>query len=124
MIFQDEVSIAKGLGKIIQFNFARPKDLNGFIAENKSLWKDHFDSNMEKMGMVNWGVGRKLAPLNSKWSTAVTWDMFNSLEELMKYRANTTLDPMVAKNSKMATLNPDGFSSQPIFQPIIFAVKE
>ncbi|MGB2153597.1 MAG: hypothetical protein ACPHVX_06550, partial [Flavobacteriaceae bacterium] len=32
LVFQDEVSIAKGLGKIIQFNFARPKDLNGFIA--------------------------------------------------------------------------------------------
>jgi hypothetical protein len=124
LVFQDEVSIAKGLGKIIQFNFARPKDLNGFIAENQSLWKNHFDSNMEKMGMVNWGVGRKLAPLNSKWSTAVTWDMFNSLEELMKYRANATLDPMVAEQSKMATINPEGFTAQPIFQPIVFAVKE
>lgn len=42
LVFQDEVSIAKGLGKIIQFNFARPKDLNGFIAENQSLWKKPF----------------------------------------------------------------------------------
>ncbi len=50
--------------------------------------------------------------------------MFNSLEELMKYRANATLDQMVAEKSKMATINPDGFTAQPIFQPIVFAVKE
>ena len=33
---------------------------------------------MSKMGMVNWGVGRKIAPLNQNTSTVVTWDMLVS----------------------------------------------
>ena len=89
-IFVDEGSIAKGLGGAIQFNFARPKDLNGFIAENKTLWKSHFTKNMDKLGMVNWGVARKIAPRNKNTSTAVTWDMFNTLEDLMNYRVAGT----------------------------------
>ncbi len=36
--------------------------------------------------MVNWGMGRKIETLNQNTSTVVTWDMFNSLEELMQYR--------------------------------------
>jgi hypothetical protein len=124
-IFVDEVSIAKGLGKVIQFNFARPKNLNGFISENKTLWKKHFNSNMLKMGMVNWGVGRKIVPLNQNTSTVVTWDMFNTLEELMEYRVGgqNVVNPALNK-SKMEEYAPDGFSYRPIFIPIKFAVSQ
>ena len=124
-VFIDEVSIAKGLGNVIQFNFARPKNLNGFISENKTLWKKHFNSNMSKMGMVNWGVGRKIAPLNQNTSTVVTWDMFNSLEELMQYRVGNqnVVNPALSK-SKMGEYSPDGFSNSPIFIPIKFAVSQ
>ena len=41
--------------------------------------------------MVNWGVGRHIAPLSQRWSTVVTWDMFESLEDLMKYRIGADL---------------------------------
>ena len=122
-IFVDEISIAKGLGSYIQFNFARPKNLNGFISENKSLWKNFFSANMDKMNMVNWGVGRKIAPLSSEWSTVVTWDMFKTLEDLMKYRVGEGPNPPSSK-SKMRSYNPDGFRNQIIFQPLKFAVKQ
>ena len=56
-IYLDEGSIAKGLGGFIQFNFARPENVEGFIQENLTLWKPYFEKNMERMGMVNWGVG-------------------------------------------------------------------
>jgi hypothetical protein len=122
-IFVDEVSIAKGLGSYIQFNFARPKNVNGFISENKSLWKNFFSANMDKMNMVNWGVGRRIAPISQQWSTVVTWDMFKTIEDLMRYRVGEGPNPPSSK-SKMRIYNPDGFRSQPIFEPLIFAVKQ
>ena len=121
-IFVDEVSIANGLGNYIQFNFARPKNINGFISENQTLWKNYFSSNMKKMNMVNWGVGRHIAPLSQRWSTVVTWDMFESLEDLMKYRIG--VGPPTPSKSKMSTYNPEGFRSSVIFQPLKFAVKQ
>jgi len=121
-IFVDEVSIANGLGSFIQFNFARPKDLNGFISENQTLWKNYFSSNMKKMNMVNWGVGRHIAPLSQRWSTVVTWDMFESLEDLMKYRIG--VGPPTPSKSKMSIYNPEGFRNSVIFQPLKFAVKQ
>lgn len=124
-VFIDEVSIAKGLGKVIQFNFARPKNLAGFIAENKSLWKKHFTMNMDKMGMVNWGVGRKIAPIGENTSAVVTWDMFESVEQLMQYRVGNPdiVNPALNK-SKMSEYDPDGFYYSPIFVPIKFAVSQ
>ena len=93
-IFKDEISVVKGLGTHIQFNFASPDNLNGFIAENKSLWKNYFSKNMTKMGMVNWGVGRKIAPTGMNTSSVSTWDMFDSLENLMKYIQNYLMEEM------------------------------
>ncbi len=72
--------------------------------------------------MVNWGVGRHIAPLSQRWSTVVTWDMFESLEDLMKYRIG--VGPPTPSKSKMSTYNPEGFRSSVIFQPLKFAVKQ
>ena len=120
-IFKDEVSIQKSIGKYIQFNFASPQNLAGFITENKTLWKNYFSKNMLKIGMVNWGVGRKIAPTGMNNSSVSTWDMFNSLEDLMKYRVGFELPSDVAKKSKMASYNPDGWKYSPIFNVITFA---
>ena len=73
-----------------------------FISENQTLWKNYFSSNMKKMNMVNWGVGRHIAPLSQRWSTVVTWDMFESLEDLMKYRIG--VGPPTPSKSKMNIL--------------------
>jgi len=115
-IYLDEGSIAKGLGGFIQFNFARPENVDGFIQENLTLWKPYFEKNMERMGMVNWGVGRKIAPLGANWAKVSTWDMFNTLEELMKYRIGYEMPADLLKKSKMTDYNPDGFMMMPIFQ--------
>ncbi len=79
---------------------------------------------MSKLGMVNWGVGRKLAPTGMNYSDVVTWDMFDSLENLMKYRVGFSLPSSVANKSKMNSYNPDGWRNQPIFIAIKFAVAE
>ena len=117
-IYLDEGSIAKGIGGFIQFNFARPANVDGFIQENLTLWKPYFEKTMDSMGMVNWGVGRKLAPLGANWAKVSTWDMFNTLDELMKYRIGYKLPADLLKKSKMKDHNPDGFMMTPIFQMI------
>ena len=124
MIFIDEGSIAKGLGSHIQFNFAKPKDLKGFISENINLWKPHFENTMAEIGMLNWGVGRVLEPIGTNWSTVQTWDMFDSLENLMKYRVGYTLPENIIEKSKMSEINPDGWNSSMIFESLSFAVSQ
>ena len=74
------------------------------------------------MGMVNWGVGRKIAPTGMNTASVSTWDMFDSLENLMRYRANFSLPADIAKKSSMAKYNPDGWRYSPIFNAITFAV--
>ena len=78
--------------------------------------------NMDKLGIVNWGVGRKIAPRNKNTSTVVTWDMFNSMEDLMQYRIGKpeVVNPAL-KKSKMGDYMPNGFDYEVIFQPIKFA---
>ena len=120
-VFAVEGDVQKGVGHFVQFNFASPDDLGGFIAENNALWKPYFEQHMEKMGMTSWGVSRRIAPLGQRsngnnWSTFATWDMFNSIEELMQYRISATIPAEMLKKSKMGTYNPAGFSNQPIFE--------
>ena len=53
------------------------------------------------MGMVNWSVGRKLAPLNTNWAKVSIGDIFNSSEKLMNYRIGSELPANLSKKSKM-----------------------
>ena len=90
--------------------------------DNIEKWKPFFQENMPKMGMLNWGVARMISPQGANWPNVSTWDMFDSIESLMKYRVGYP---------EMANVNPDGpaynptfWASRDIFEPIIFAFKE
>ena len=83
------------------------------------LWKNYFTKNMTKMGVVNWGVGRKIAPTGMNTPSVSTWDMFDSLENLMKYIAEFSFPLDMAK---MSSHNPNGWKYSPIFNAISFAV--
>ena len=74
--------------------------------------------------MLNWGVGRVLEPIGTNWSTVQTWDMFDSLENLMKYRVGYTLPENIIEKSKMSEINPDGWNSSMIFESLSFAVSQ
>lgn len=123
-IMVDETSIALGLGTHIQFNFAKPNDINVFLDESKSTWKPFFEEYMPQMGMLNWGVGRVLAPLAGNQPTVGTWDMFDSLENLMEYRNGHPLsDDLIAKmeTNQLTKVN---WWTQMIFEAKLFAVSE
>jgi hypothetical protein len=50
--------------------------------------------------------------------------MFDSLENLMKYRVGYTLPENIIEKSKMSEINPDGWNSSMIFESLSFAVSQ
>ena len=119
-VVEDE-AYDQGNATYFQFNFGRPANTAGFIAENKALWKPFFVKNMSKMNMKVWGVARRLTfpTMETSHNTVMSWDAFSSLEDLMKYRIGGTPLPgyaEVIQKTKMATYMPDGFTYAPIFK--------
>lgn len=110
-----------GAGEYVQFNFGRPANITGFIAENKALWKPFFKDNMAKFNMGGWGVSRRLTSGNSLGNTTImTWDVFKSLNDLMKYRIGFALPKDLVDKSKMAQYDPNGFSQQQILKVLAY----
>lgn len=119
-VVEDE-AYGQGNAEYFQFNFGRPVNTGGFIAENKSLWKPFFVKNMSKMNMKVWGVGRRLTfpTMETSHNTIMSWDGFTSLEDLMKFRIGGTPLPgynEVIQKSKMGSYIPEGFTYMPIFK--------
>ena len=115
-VTEDEL---RGGGAYVQFNFGRPVNVAGFVSENKALWKPFFKDNMAKLNMGGWGVSRLLTPNSSSdagRATIMTWDVFKSINDLMKFRIGFTIPKEMQDKSKMAQYMPDGFTSQPIFK--------
>jgi hypothetical protein len=108
-----------GGGAYVQFNFGRPVDISGFVLENKALWKPFFKDNMAKLNMGGWGVSRLLTPNSSSdagRATIMTWDVFKSINDLMKFRIGFTIPKEMQDKSKMGQYMPDGFMFQPIYK--------
>jgi hypothetical protein len=102
-----------GAGEYVQFNFGRPANATGFISENKALWKPFFKDNMAKLNMGGWGIARRLTSGTSLGNTTImTWDVFKSMNDLMKYRIGFPLPKEMLDKSKMAQYDPNGFTHQ------------
>lgn len=115
-IFVQEDAISGSGGEVIQFNFGRPANQSGFIAENKTLWKPFFEKNLAKLNMGGWGIGRRLTTGSDNDSpTIMSWDIFKSMNDLFKFRIGFTLPKEITDKSKMSQYMPNGFSYQPIF---------
>jgi len=98
------------------WNFARPKNLAGFINENKTLWKEQFESDMG--GRISWGVGLKLNNRSQNLSSVMTWDRYPSLadalEVLNQYEGGSL------RGSKMNEYDPDGWTAQVIVSDVMW----
>ena len=68
-------------------NFASPKDVNNQMLESEKYVIPHFKKNMKKFGMVGWGFGTKITPQGQEYSSMMTWDSYNNLENVMKHLA-------------------------------------
>lgn len=95
-------------GGYVQMNYAKPTNAAAFLQENREIWKDFHLGNAPKSNMVAWGTGQKIHPTGGDWASVMTFDMFKSLPDLMKYRMGMGISSW-PENSKMGEINPDGF---------------
>jgi len=98
------------------WNFARPKNLAGFIDENKNLWKKQFESNMG--GRISWGVGLKLNNRSQDLSTVMTWDRYPSLADALE--SLNSYGGQLPRQSKMQEYDPEGWTAQIIVQDVMW----
>ena len=75
---------------------AQPKDLNGFINENISLWMPYFKKNLGKDGArTGWGILARVHPKGMDESSVLTYDHYKDLSSALK-----SLSPMDITASK------------------------
>ncbi|MEL0280820.1 MAG: hypothetical protein VW988_05345 [Gammaproteobacteria bacterium] len=103
-------------GRVMVWNFARPKNLAGFIDENKNLWKKQFENDMG--GRISWGLGLKLNNRSNNLSTVMTWDSYPSLADALK--ALNTYGGEWPRQSKMQEYDPDGWTAQVIVSDVMW----
>ncbi|WP_129653739.1 hypothetical protein [Flagellimonas olearia] len=97
-------------------NYAMPKSRNGFIQENKELWKPLHQKNIKSgnLGMKSWGLMSVVYPTGRLARFSVlTWDGFDKISDAMNYlRYNPSgMDgdfQEVVSKSKMGEIMPEG----------------
>ena len=104
-------------GQVTVWNFARPKNIIGFINENNNLWKPFFENN--DTGRISWGVGLKLNPRSNDLSTVMTWDGYPNIAEALN-SLDIDLNFTPPRGSKMDEYDPDGWTAQVIVQDIMW----
>jgi hypothetical protein len=95
--------------KYAVWNYAKPKDMTGFLEENISLWKPYFEKKINKNGFAGWGVAARVHPQGMDESSVLSWDHYTSLEAAMQALSPTDYDTSILSKSKMSEYNPDGF---------------
>lgn len=126
-VTKDEINVfvteddLPGAGEYVQFNFGRPANTTGFISENKTLWKPFFKANMAKLNMGGWGISRRLTSGTSLGTNNImTWDVFKSMNDLMKFRIGFPIPKEMLDKSKMAQYDPNGFTHQQIHKVLAY----
>ena len=69
------------------FNFTTPSDVDAMINQTKKYVMPHFSKNMNSSGMVGWGLGKKITPQGEEFSSVMTYDSYDSLENVMLHLA-------------------------------------
>jgi hypothetical protein len=123
-------AVVEGDYKYAIVNYAMPKNLNGFIQENKTLWKPFHEDNIKGGGgMSAWGMASVTYPKGNMARFSVfTWDGFNNLSDALNYlsyqappeddSASNPFAAIIAK-SNMDEILPDGFQYSVIYERIM-----
>ena len=95
--------------KYAVWNYAKPKDMTGFLEENTTLWKPYFEKKINKNGFAGWGIAARIHPQGMDESSVLSWDHYTSLETAMQALSPADYDTTILSKSKMSEYNPDGF---------------
>ena len=95
--------------KYAVWNYAKPKDMTGFLEENTTLWKPYFEKKINKNGFAGWGVAARVYPQGMDESSVLSWDHYTSFKAAMQALSPTDYDTTILSKSKMSKYNPDGF---------------
>ncbi|MDG1762881.1 MAG: hypothetical protein P8H38_06510 [Flavobacteriaceae bacterium] len=95
--------------KYAVWNYAKPKNMSGFLEENSNLWKPYFEKKINKDGFAGWGVAARVHPQGMEESSILSWDHYTSLEAAMHALSPTDYDSSILSKSKMSEYDPDGF---------------
>ncbi|TRZ46223.1 hypothetical protein DMZ48_02915 [Robertkochia solimangrovi] len=117
-----------GENQFVLVNYAMPKDFNGFITENKDLWKPFHEKNIQAktMGMSSWGMMSVIYPqgMQARFSV-LTWDGFNDLTSVMNYlRYEPDAEvpqewQAIFDKTKMGEIIPEGFEWRIIYEKVM-----
>lgn len=117
-----------GAYKYAIVNYAMPVSVDGFIKENKTLWKPLHEQNIKagSMGMTSWGMMSVIYPQGEMARFSVmTWDGFNEMTDVMhylRYQPAGETDAnwqQVMDKTKMAELMPDGFVWRIVYERVM-----
>ena len=104
-------------GKYIILNWATPKDIPKMIDFQDDIEK-HFRKNIIKSGMVEWGMATRIIPQAKDRSTALWWDIYDSMENAMEHLAGGAALTGLSKE-KFSEFNeqvPNGWDNRVIFE--------
>ena len=119
---------AGGDYKFAIVNYAKPTSIDGFIQENKTLWKPLHEKNMQAGGnkMTSWGMLSVVSPQgNQARFSVLTWDGFNSMADAMNYARYTSNGEVnadwqkVLSETKMDEILPNGFEYSILYELVM-----
>lgn len=115
----DELSPLRDF-KYAVWNYAKPKDLGGFVNENLKLWKPYFEKKVGKNGLAGWGILARVYPQGMNESSILSYDHYTDLASAMKALSPMDYDQSILSKSKMSEYNPDGFRYRVLLELLQF----
>ena len=111
-------------------NYAKPVSREGFIEENKNLWKPLHEKSIEEgnFGMTSWGLMSVIYPTgNQDRFSCLTWDGFNTMADVFNYMRYTSPGAdgptedwrEVMDKTKMDKILPNGFEHRIIYELVM-----
>jgi hypothetical protein len=115
----DELSPLRDF-KYAVWNYAKPKDMGGFVNENLKLWKPYFEKKVGKDGFAGWGILARVYPQGMNESSVLSYDHYTDLASAMKALSPMDFDQSILAKSKMSEYDPDGFRYRVLLELLQF----
>ena len=101
-------------GEWVILNFGNPDNVEQFLKDSEKIVMPHFKRMIPKSGMLGWGVATKITPQGEEFSSVMTYDSYDSLENVMLHLAGKG----VIEGLPFDKLAPVDWTMRPVMQVI------